>query len=135
MLLLESQQKSRWIHWNKKEHSTEETSAVFSLGVFLWLNHLFLSGYKNILAINDLYPQDGAIDPTRLHKKFSQHLDMTKMKGDKYGLTKVLMRTIMGPLLLCNGLWDHTIGDRSLRLPSTLSNLWPFPIRVLPGWF
>lgn len=100
VLLLESQQKSRWIDWDKKEHSPEETSGIFSLGVFFWLNRLFLSGYKNVLTINDLYPLDGAMDPTRLHEKFSRHLDVTKMKGDKYGLTKVLMRTLMGPLLL-----------------------------------
>ncbi|OQD65677.1 hypothetical protein PENPOL_c005G03066 [Penicillium polonicum] len=100
VLLLESQQKSRWIDWDKKEHSPEETSGIFSLGVFFWLNRLFLSGYKNVLAIHDLYPLDGAMDPTRLHEKFSRHLDMTKMKGDKYGLTKILMRTLIGPLLL-----------------------------------
>ncbi len=100
VLLLESQQKSRWVDWDKNEHSPEETSGVFSLGIFFWLNRLFLAGYHKILSINDLYPLDGAMDPTRLHEKFSRHLDMAKMKGDKFGLTKVLMRTLMGPLLL-----------------------------------
>ncbi|KAJ5498746.1 ABC transporter integral membrane type 1 [Penicillium expansum] len=100
VLLLESQHKSRWVHWDKKEHSPEETSGIFSLGVFFWLNRLFLTGYNKVLSINDLYPLDGAMDPTRLHEKFSRHLDIPKMKGDKYGLTKVLMRTLIGPLLL-----------------------------------
>ncbi|KAJ5513392.1 hypothetical protein N7463_002944 [Penicillium fimorum] len=102
VLLLESQQKSRWIHpqWDKKEHSPEETSSILSLGVFFWLNRLFLSGYSKVLSVNDLYPLDGAMDPTRLHEKFSRHLDMAKIKGDKFGLTKVLMRTLIGSLLL-----------------------------------
>ncbi|OQE46818.1 hypothetical protein PENCOP_c001G04282 [Penicillium coprophilum] len=102
VLLLESQHKSRWIQagWNKDEHSPEETSGIISLGVFFWLNRLFLSGYNKVLSVNDLYPLDGAMDPTRLHEKFSQHLDMAKMKGDKFGLTKALIRTLIGPLLL-----------------------------------
>lgn len=100
LLVLESQQKSRWVDWDKKEHSPEETSGLFSLGVFLWLNRLFLAGYHKLLSIHDLYPLDGAMDPTRLHEDFSRHLDLDKMRGDKFGLTKVLMRTLMGHLLL-----------------------------------
>ena len=100
VLLLESQQKSKWVHWNKNEHSPEEKSGILSLGVFFWLNRLFLTGYNKVLSINDLYPLDGAMDPTRLHEKFSRHLDMAKRKGDKFGLTKVLMRILIGPLLL-----------------------------------
>ncbi|KAJ5752420.1 hypothetical protein N7520_009337 [Penicillium odoratum] len=100
VLLLESQQKTRWVDWDRKEHSPEETSGIFSLGVFFWLNRLFLAGYKNVFSTNDLYPLDGAMDPTILHEKFYRHLDMSKMKGDKFGLTKVLIRTLIGPLLL-----------------------------------
>ncbi|KAJ6031456.1 hypothetical protein N7540_002188 [Penicillium herquei] len=100
VLLLESQQKTRWVDWDKKEHSPEETSGIFSLGVFFWLNRLFLAGYKNVLSTNDLYPLDGAMSPTLLHEKFYRHLDISKMKGDKFGLTKVLIRTLIGPLLL-----------------------------------
>ncbi|KAJ5628297.1 hypothetical protein N7490_010525 [Penicillium lividum] len=100
VLLLESQQKTRWVDWDRKEHSPEETSGIFSLGVFFWLNRLFLAGYKNIFSTNDLYPLDGAMDPTILHEKFYRHLDMSKMKGDKFGLAKVLIRTLIGPLLL-----------------------------------
>lgn len=100
LLLLESQHKSKWVDWDRKEHSPEETSGIFSLSVFLWLNRLFLAGYQKFLSIDDLYPLDGAMDPTRLHEEFSRHLDLDRMKGDKFGLTKVLIRTLMGPLLL-----------------------------------
>ncbi|KAJ5885363.1 hypothetical protein N7495_009873 [Penicillium taxi] len=100
MLLLECQQKTKWVEWDKKMHSPEETSGIFSLGVFFWLNRLFLAGYKNVFSINDLYPLDGAMDPTILHEKFYRHLNMSRMKGDKFGLTKILIRTLIGPLLL-----------------------------------
>lgn len=43
ILLLEAQQKSRLLRWDKKEHSPEETSGIFSLGVFFWLNKIFLA--------------------------------------------------------------------------------------------
>ncbi|KAJ5611482.1 hypothetical protein N7528_008587 [Penicillium herquei] len=100
VLLFESRQKSRRVDWDKKEHSPEETSGIFSLGVFFWLNRLFLAGYKNVLSTNDPYPLDGAMSPALLHQTFYRHLDMSKMKGDKFGLTKVLIRTLIGPLLL-----------------------------------
>jgi hypothetical protein len=34
ILLLEAQRKSRWVNWDEKEHGPEETSGIFSLGVF-----------------------------------------------------------------------------------------------------
>lgn len=100
ILVLESQQKSKWIIWNKKEHSPEETSGIFSLGVFFWLNRLFLAGFKKVLSIEDLYPLDNSLDPNILREKFYQNLDYSKMKGDRFGLTKVLIRTLKGPILL-----------------------------------
>lgn len=100
ILMLESQQKSKWMGWNEKEHSPEETSGIFSLGVFFWLNKLFLAGYKKVLLLEDLYSLDSALDPKTLHEQFSQKMDYSAMKGDKFGLTKVLMRTLKWPLLL-----------------------------------
>ncbi|KAI3392009.1 hypothetical protein diail_6336 [Diaporthe ilicicola] len=100
ILLLEAQRKSRWIRWDEKEHSPEETSGVFSLGIFSWLNTMFLDGYRKILTINDLYPLDSTLSGKALHDEFSKNIDYSKLKGDKFGLVKVLMRTLKVPLLL-----------------------------------
>ncbi|KAH8673178.1 putative ABC multidrug transporter [Ilyonectria robusta] len=100
ILVLEAQRKSRWVSWDDKEHSPEETSGIFSLGVFFWLNKLFLEGYNKILTIKDLYPLDSTLDGRSLHEEFSKHMDYSKLKGDKFGLLKVLMRTLKVPLLL-----------------------------------
>ncbi|PYI02912.1 ABC multidrug transporter [Aspergillus sclerotiicarbonarius CBS 121057] len=100
ILLLEAQQKSKWVSWDEKKHSPEETSGIFSLGVFFWLNNLFLMGYRKVLAIEDLYPLDSSFDSDALHEEFSRHMDYSKLKGDKYGLVKVLVRTLKVPLLL-----------------------------------
>jgi hypothetical protein len=100
ILLLEAQRKSGWVSWDEKEHSPEETSGIFSLGVFFWLNSLFLVGYKKILSIKDLYPLDTSLNSKSLHEKFSRNMDYTKLKGDKLGLVKVLTRTLKIPLIL-----------------------------------
>jgi ATP-binding cassette subfamily C (CFTR/MRP) protein 1 len=44
LILLESQHKQRWLHWDRKSHSPEETSRLYGLGAFFWLNSLFVSG-------------------------------------------------------------------------------------------
>lgn len=100
ILLLEAQQKGRWVIWDEKKHSPEETSGVFSLGVFFWLNKMFLVGYRKILMLEDLYPLDSSLDATKLHDEFSRHMDYSKLRGDKHGLVKVLIRTLKVPLLL-----------------------------------
>ncbi|GKZ25115.1 hypothetical protein AbraIFM66951_001571 [Aspergillus brasiliensis] len=100
ILLLEAQGKSRWVNWDEKKHSPEETSGVFSLGVFFWLNRMFLRGYRKILATEDLYPLDSSFDATSLNEEFSKNMHYSKLKGDKFGLVKVLVRTLKAPLLL-----------------------------------
>jgi len=100
MLLLEAKPKSKWVCWDEKSHSPEETSSIFSLGVFFWLNKLFLRGYKKMLTLDDLYPLDTTLKSKVLHEKFSQNMDYSKLKGDKFGLLKVLIKTLKAPLLL-----------------------------------
>ena len=100
ILLLEAKKKSQWLAWDKKDHSPEEFSGIFSLGVFAWLNKMFLEGYKGVLTLDDLYPLDNALDGKTLHNRFSEHMDYTRLKGDKYGLVKILIRTLKGPLLI-----------------------------------
>jgi hypothetical protein len=100
ILLLEAKQKTKWVLWNEKEHSPEETSSVFNLGVFFWLKNLFQSGYRKVLTIEDLYPLDSEFDAKLLHDKFSQNMDYSKLKNDRYGLAKVLVRTLKLHLLL-----------------------------------
>jgi hypothetical protein len=100
ILLLEAKQKSKWVSWDEKEHSPEETSGIFSLGVFFWLNRLFLAGYTKTLAMKDLYPLDSSLSGKALHERFSRNMDHTKLRCDKFGLVKVLARTLKVPLLL-----------------------------------
>lgn len=100
VLLLESRSKERWVQWDEKEHSPEETSGVFSLGVFFWINSLFLAGYKKILTLADLFPLDSSLNDTKLHEEFARNLKAAALKGDKLALLKVLAFTMKGTLAL-----------------------------------
>ncbi|KAH8422602.1 putative ABC multidrug transporter [Aspergillus melleus] len=100
VLLLEACQKAKWVTWDATKHSPEETSGIFSLGVFFWLNKLFLAGYRHIFTLETLYPLDSTFDAQALHEAFAKNIDYAKMRGDRFGLLKVLVRTLRGPLLL-----------------------------------
>lgn len=100
VLLLESQRKAKWVQWDEKEHSPEETSGIFSLGVFFWLNRLFLTGYKKVMTINDLFPLDSNLDGKRLHAEFAKNLQAATLKGNKLALLKVLIWTLKGTIIL-----------------------------------
>nr|RBQ89434.1 hypothetical protein FVER53263_06049 [Fusarium verticillioides] len=100
ILFLETKSKNEWITWDRDEHSPEETSNIFSLGVLSWLNSIFLQGYRSTLSMDDLYPLDVALHSEQLHDKFLANMDYSKLKGDSYGLVKVLAKTLIVPLLL-----------------------------------
>ncbi|KAJ4003924.1 hypothetical protein NW752_012062 [Fusarium irregulare] len=100
ILLLEAQRKTKYVVWNEKERSPEETSGIFSLGVFFWLNKIFLEGYRKVLRLEDLFPLDTSLHGKLLHEEFSKHMDYSKLKASKLGLVKVLIRTLKIPLLL-----------------------------------
>lgn len=100
LLLLEARQKSKWTTSNAAERSPEETCGIFSLGVFLWLNKIFVEGYSKVLTIADLFPLDTGLRSRTLHERFSEHIEYSKLEGDKFGLLKALTRTLVVPLLL-----------------------------------
>ncbi|RGP60633.1 hypothetical protein FLONG3_10802 [Fusarium longipes] len=101
ILCLETIPKTRWIHWNAEEHSPEESSGVFSVGVFAWLNQLFMRGYRGVLKIEDLYPLDESMASSRLQIRFAKHLRIHRYEQEpKSGLLKDLTRTLIGSFLL-----------------------------------
>lgn len=100
VLLIEARRKARWLTWNPEEHSPEETSGLFSLGVFSWLNKLFLNGYKKILGIDDLYALDKAMATERTAARISDSVFRGKPGHNKHALAVVMVRALVTPLLL-----------------------------------
>ncbi|RGP69666.1 ABC multidrug [Fusarium sporotrichioides] len=101
IIILESRPKTEWVEWETSEsHSPEETTGIFGLGVYLWLNSLFLAGYGRNLSINDLYPLDHSLKVESIQGRFHKRLNYAILKGDKYALIKLLCRSYAVPLLL-----------------------------------
>ncbi|KAI1089864.1 ABC multidrug transporter [Rostrohypoxylon terebratum] len=100
MLLLEAQRKTRWVNWDSKDHSPEETSGIYTLGAYFWLNKLFLDGYNKALRIRDLYPLDQNLAARHLSERFSRRIDQAKGSGHEIGLKKALAKTLLVPMIL-----------------------------------
>ncbi|KAF5560472.1 multidrug resistance [Fusarium phyllophilum] len=98
MVYLESRQKEKWLCWDVKQHSPEETSGIWNLGVFFWLNTLFMKGYRVILTLESLYPLHKALAAER-HQHLVERVHSNPYKGQNYGLARLLLRILALHLL------------------------------------
>ncbi|KAF4870090.1 ABC transporter FUM19 [Colletotrichum siamense] len=99
LVVLESWQKLPWIPWNHKDHSPEETSGVFGLATFSWLNPLFICGYKRVLTVPDLFPLDKSLSVKTLQDT-TRRLDPQRFQGQSHGLVRALGKRLVAHLLL-----------------------------------
>lgn len=65
-LVLESWSRKGWIPRDATDHSPEETSSVFSLGLYSWLVPLLWRGYHSSLVMKDLYALDRTLSVATL---------------------------------------------------------------------
>jgi ATP-binding cassette, subfamily C (CFTR/MRP), member 1 len=66
MIVLESSEKRSFLVHPYNKLSRENISGTYSRSIFFWLNSLFLSGYRKVLSIDDLYPLDPALETEKL---------------------------------------------------------------------
>ncbi|KAH8693633.1 ATPase-like protein [Talaromyces proteolyticus] len=134
LLLVESRSKARWTRWDQKQHSPEETSGLFGLAAFVWIDSLFMSGFKKVLTINDLLPLDKSMATESLERALWDRIQTLKSNGQKLGLLKALVQALKTPLLLpvvprlawigfrfCQPFLIHTLLDR-LQEPNSDSS-------------
>ncbi|KAF4436891.1 ABC transporter [Fusarium austroafricanum] len=101
VLLLELQSKARWMRWTKEDHSPEETSSLFNLGVYWWLVNIFLNGFKKTLSVKeDLYLLDQEMQSKVLLDKLITQLENSPDVGKRFRLAKALAKALAVPLLL-----------------------------------
>lgn len=101
LIIVESQSKARWIvDWDKQTHSPEETTGLYGLGAFFWLNTLLLRGYSKILDLDDLFPLDQNMTAEKLHIKFGHHLEVSQIRGKKQGLARAVFKALAAQFLL-----------------------------------
>ncbi|KLO86349.1 multidrug resistance protein [Fusarium fujikuroi] len=98
IVYLESRTKEKWLGWDMKQHSPEETSGIWNLGVFFWLNTLFMKGYRVILTLESLYPLDKALE-AETHQHLVEKVRNNPYKTQKYGLARLLLQILALQLL------------------------------------
>lgn len=99
ILLLESQRKTKWAVFDPDKRSPEELAGIFGLGTYMWLNTLFLSGYRQVLGMEDLYPLDSRMKSGQLEEHLASIMTGTRWQRQRYGLAKVLAQTLTPALL------------------------------------
>ncbi|CCF34126.1 ABC transporter [Colletotrichum higginsianum] len=99
LILSESWEKLPWLRWNRKDHSPEETSGLFGLATFSWLNSLFVSGYKKVLAVPDLFPLDKSLSVETLQET-TRRLEPERFREKSHDLARALGSTLVVPLLM-----------------------------------
>ena len=97
LLAAESRRKSTIL-----DNSLEETSGLFGLAAYTWLNALFRKGYSNVLSLKDLARLDQQVATKALHQKLSVKFAHAQavLLPQRFRLAKALSRTLLGPLLL-----------------------------------
>ncbi|KAG5660849.1 hypothetical protein KAF25_002492 [Fusarium avenaceum] len=102
VLVLELRSKARYMKWTKEDHSPEETSSLFSLGVYFWLIRIFRNGFKNMLSIkDDLYVLDHEMQSKLLLDKLTtQFAKSSADVGKRFRLAKALAKALIVPLLM-----------------------------------
>lgn len=94
MAVLESQHKDRWLKVDRKHHSPEETTGIYGLGAYFWLNRLFLTGYSSVIRMTDLYPLDSSMKAAALESRLASVMNKPKFRAQRFGLEKALARTL-----------------------------------------
>lgn len=119
---LESRQKTRWLQRDHKSRSPEETTGVYGLGAYTWLNRLFFEGWRKVISMNDLYPLDSNMSAEAMEERLSGIMDKSSYRGRKFGLGRALGRTLAVALLI-------PIGPRIALIGFTFSQ--PFLINSM----
>ncbi|OBT89053.1 hypothetical protein VE02_02018 [Pseudogymnoascus sp. 03VT05] len=76
IFILEVSEKRRFLRSKWRDASPEETSGSINRALFIWLNHLFLQGFRTLLTVDALTPLDSdlleASKPTTLVKRWEE---------------------------------------------------------------
>lgn len=100
IFVLESRNKIKWAAFEPNQNSPEEFTGVIGLGTYLWLKRLLLTGYRQTLSLGDLYSLDSRMKSVHLESALASSMLKTAWRHQKYGLAKVLARTLTPALLI-----------------------------------
>ncbi|KAK8118640.1 uncharacterized protein PG998_003266 [Apiospora kogelbergensis] len=99
ILVLEAIEKRRYILDKGCLHSPEETSGIYSQGLFLWLNSLLRNGYRQLLKPTDLFPVEEGMSAAVLDDKFWK-IWHSSSASCKHRLPKACFRALQMPIAM-----------------------------------
>ncbi|KAK1967123.1 hypothetical protein LY78DRAFT_19390 [Colletotrichum sublineola] len=73
IMILEAQGKTRHLASGRRPCSPEETSGIYSRGLFWWLTPLLLTGFRRLLEPLDLFVLDESMSAAVLNERFWLH--------------------------------------------------------------
>ncbi|KFX85837.1 hypothetical protein V490_09379 [Pseudogymnoascus sp. VKM F-3557] len=98
VLISEATEKTRILFTPYADCSPENTSSLYSRGLFWWLNPLFRLGFRGVVNDDDLFAADVDLLSTSLDVKFDKHWADRKKYPSKHTLVWVMFRMMLGPL-------------------------------------
>ncbi|EAW10758.1 putative ABC transporter [Aspergillus clavatus NRRL 1] len=96
--VLEGREKRAFLQAQGMKLPPETTSSIYNRTVFWWLNRLFLTGYKNTLRFDDLYPLASDMNSAKLGTAIEKVWMKTKQTR-QYALLMTTAVTLKWPLL------------------------------------
>lgn len=94
--ILEAVPKRKWGSIALYDKSPEESSGLYSIAFFAWLNPLIRLGNRKILDTDDLYPLDTRLSANKMSHLFQRN--WTERPPDR-SLSGVLFRSLFWPLV------------------------------------
>ncbi|OHE95683.1 hypothetical protein CORC01_08967 [Colletotrichum orchidophilum] len=88
IVILEAQEKTRYVVSSAggRSYSPEETSGIYSRGLFWWLTPLLLTGFRRLLKPLDLFVLDRSMSAAALNERFWLHWKASPSStGDRSG--------------------------------------------------
>lgn len=97
---VESQHKTKWLQLDRKTQSPEETTGIYGLGAYVWLNRLFFAGWRKVISMNDLFPLDSSMSAEALEERLTNIMGKSQFRGKKFGLGRGLAKSMAVAFLI-----------------------------------
>ncbi|OBT96290.1 hypothetical protein VE01_05823 [Pseudogymnoascus verrucosus] len=98
VLISEATDKTKILFTPYADCSPENTSGLYSRGLFWWLNPLFRLGFRNVVNDDDLFAADGDLSSKSLEIRFNKHWAHRSKYPGKHTLVWVMFRMMLKPL-------------------------------------
>ncbi|KAK7997070.1 hypothetical protein PG989_005110 [Apiospora arundinis] len=97
ILVLEAVEKRRYILDKAYLRSPEETSGIYSQGLFLWMNPLLRNGFRQLLKPADLFPVEDGMSAGVLDERFWK-IWYRSSESHKHRLLSVCLLSLQRPI-------------------------------------